>query len=301
MPLADALRRRDPAPILARADRQLRAARAAGATPVALDLNLGAGRGVPDARLAGDLAWAAAAIRGRRRGAALWLDCGSHGALAAAAARVPPPAALNALSPGRPGGRALAVAAASAGAELVVSPALAADPQRAAAEARAPLVAAGVAWAWFDCLMIPAPVPFARTLALVRALAADRSAPRLRPLVAVGNAAHARGPGGERPAPAVRAALVALCAAAACGAGAEALIAPLERPSLLAAVAVASGARPPRGPAGAWLREAARAAAAGEPIPPPDAALAASRGGGSPDWASARGLLCGRERGAPGG
>ena len=292
-PLAAALRERRAAPLREAARRQF----AAGAG--ALDVNLGRGEGAPDAALAGDFAWAAEAIRAERPGAALWLDCGRQGALALAAGRVPPPAAVNAAFLGTPGCAPLLEACAASGAGAVVSPALlpaAADaraPLAAALEAadaaRTALAAAGLGEAWFDCLALPPPAPPGRALGLVRALAAHREAPRLRPLLAAGNLAHARGADGRRAPPPVRRALVALYAACAAGAGAGALIAPAASPSLRAAAAAASGAREPRGEAGRWLRAAARASAAGADPPPPPAALAAAR----PALAAARALLFG--------
>ena len=277
-PLLDALRRRDPQPLLARARRQLEAARTAGA-PVALDLNLGTGLDAPPERLARDLAWSATAIRERHPGVPLWLDCGSHEALAAALSRIAPPLVANAVFCDRPGDRELLAAAATAGAGVVVSPAArddAAAPAsldellRAAEDARALLAEAGLGEAWFDCLAYPPPAPPERALALVRTLAAEGDmAPRLRPLLAAGNVAHgARGP--------LRDALRALYAAAAAGAGVAALLAPLEQPSLHYAVAVAAGARPPRDAAERWLLAVAAAATAAERPPPPDPALAAA-------------------------
>ncbi len=274
-PLAGALRRRSPRPLITRARRQLEAARAAGLERVALDLNLGLGDGVPPARLANDLAWAAAAIRGAEPGVALWLDCGSHEALTAVLAEIPPPVTVNAVFPGRPGARELLDAAATAGAHVVVSPAGSARADLealllAASEARALLAGAGLAEAWFDCLAAPPPAPPGRALELVRALAASDERPRLRPLLAAGNAGYV-----AAATPSLRAALRALYAAAACGAGVEALIAPLEQPSLLVAAALAGA--PPGEATGRWLHAAAEAAARGDPPSRPDAALAASR------------------------
>lgn len=272
-PLAGALRRRDPEPLAARARRQLEAASDAGLERVALDLNLGLGAGERPARLANDLAWAAAAVRGAAPGVALWLDCGSHEALTALLAEIPPPLTVNAVFPDRPGAPELLDAARTAGAGVVVSPAgsAAADPAgllREAERARALLAGAGLAEAWFDCLAAPPPVAPRRALDLVRALAAAGGAtPRLRPLLAAGNAAHL--PGATPP---LRDALRALYAAAARGAGVEALIVPLEQPSLLAA---AGSGQAPADPAARWLRDALEASARGEPPARPDAALAA--------------------------
>ena len=281
--LRDALRRRDPLPLLARAERQLAAARAAGATSVALDLNLGAGLDADPERLAEDLAWSATAIRERHPGLPLWLDCGSQEGLAAALPKIAPPLVANASFCGRPGARELLAAVATAGAGVVVSPAARDEPAapasldellRAAEDARAALAAAGLGEAWFDCLAYPAPAPPERALALVRTLAAEAdTAPRLRPLLAAGNAGH--GTHGT-PGP-LRDALRALYAAAAAGAGVAALLAPLEQPSLHDAVAVATRARPPRDPAERWLHAVATAAAAGDPPPPPDPALTATQ------------------------
>ena len=253
-PLADALRRRDPAPLRDRAARQL----AAGAH--ALDLNLGAGSGAAPTSptsLAGDLAWAAAAIREAQPEVALWLDCADAAALTIAVATVPPPVVVNAaFLDGSPRTRALLAAAAASGAGVVLSPAphesqepeaepapldLPLDALLAAAEqARALLASAGLAEAWFDCLAYPAATaaPRARrALALVRSLAADRGraarAPRLRPLLAVGNVGHGAPPR-------LRPALRRRYAAAAAAAGAAALILPVEDAELLAAIAAAA-------------------------------------------------------------
>ena len=272
-PLSGALRRRDPGPLVARARRQLEAARGA-ALPAALDLNLGLGDGVAPARLANDLVWAASAIRGAAPGVAIWLDCGSHEALTAALAEIPPPVTVNAVFPARSGARELLAAAAEAGAGVVVSPADRAGADldallHATAHARELLAESGLGEAWFDCLAAPPPAPPGRALGLVRALASGDETPRLRPLLAAGNAGYVA----EAPPP-LRAALRALYAAVACGAGVEALIAPLEQPSLL--VAAACGGPPPGNAAGRWLHAAARASARGEP-PRPHASLAAAQ------------------------
>ena len=278
-PLSGALRRRDPGPLIARARRQLDAARAAGRSPVALDVNLGLGEGVAPARLANDLAWAASAIRGAAPGVAIWLDCASHEALTAALAEIPGPLTVNAVFPARSGARDLLAVAAETGAGVVVSPADRAGADldallRAAAHARELLAESGLAEAWFDCLAAPPPAPPharpSRALELVRALAASHEAPRLRPLLAAGNAAYVA----DAPPP-LRDALRALYAAVACGAGVEALIGPLEQPSLLAAAVC--GGPPPGDPAGRWLLAAARASARGEPPPRPPASLAAAQ------------------------
>ena len=258
-PLSGALRRREPGPLVARARRQLEAARAAGLARVALDLNLGLGEGVAPARLANELVWAASAVRGAAPGVAIWLDCGSHEALTAALVEIPPPLTVNAVFLERPGARDLLAVAAEARAGVVVSPADRAGAgfdalRRAAAHARELLAESGIGEAWFDCLAAPPPAPPSRALDLVRALAASDGTPRLRPLLAAGNAGYV-----ANAAPSLRAALHALYAAVACGAGAEALIAPLEQPSLL--VAAACGGPPPGDPAGRWLREASGAAA----------------------------------------
>ncbi len=274
-PLAGALRRRDPRPLAARARRQLAAASDAGLGRVALDLNLGLGAGVPAARLANDLAWSAAAIRRAAPGVALWLDCGSHEALTALLAEIAPPVTVNAVFPDRPGARELLDAARTASAGVVVSPAGSAAGDlagllREAERARALLAGAGLAEAWFDCLATPPPPPPGRALDLVRALsAASAATPRLRPLLAAGNVAYV-----ADASPDLRDALRALYAAAARAAGVEALIAPLEQPSLLAAV---SAAPPPADAAARWLRDASGAAARGEPPSRPDASLAGSQ------------------------
>ena len=253
-PLAGALRRRDPAPLQARAARQI----AAGAH--ALDLNLGAGSGAASASaasLAADLAWAAAATREAAPDVALWLDCADVAALALAVAAVPPPVVANAAPlDGSTRARDLLAAAAASGAGVVLSPApleaagaAAAPPSldallAAAAEARGLLAAAGLAEAWFDCLAYPAATdaPRARrSLALVRALAADEARLRLRPLLAVGNVAH----GTASP---LRPGVRRVYARAAAAAGAEALILPVEQPALIDAVAAATRAAGPVSP-----------------------------------------------------
>ena len=274
-PLSEALRRRDPGPLIARARRQLEAASAAGRSRVALDVNLGLGEGVAPARLANDLVWAASAVRGAAPGVAIWLDCGSHEALTAALAEIPPPVTVNAVFPARSGARDLLAVAAEAGAGVVVSPADRAGADldgllRAAAHARELLAESGLGEAWFDCLAAPPPAPPGRTLDLVRAIATSDETPRLRPLLAAGNAAYV-----ADAAPSLRDALRALYAAVACGAGVEALIGPLEQPSLL--VVAACGGPPPGDTAGRWLRAASEAAAHGEPPPRPHAALAAEQ------------------------
>ena len=285
-PLAGSLRRRDPEPLVARARRQLEAARAAGVERIALDLNRGLGEGEPPARLANDLAWAASAIRGAEPGLALWLDCGSHEALAVLLGEIAPPLTVNAAFLDRPGARELLATAAATGAGVVLSPAARAGGSpdallRAAAEARGLLAEAGLAEAWFDCLAAPPPASPWRALGLVRALAASEQRPRLRPLLAAGNVSYVAGA-----TPRLREALRALYAAVARGAGAEALIAPLEQPSLLAAAGVGP---PPAEPAARWLRAAAAAAARGEPPSRPDAALASQQ----PQLERARELLFG--------
>ena len=274
-PLSEALRRRESRPIVERARRQLEAARAAGRSRVALDLNLGLGEGVASAQLANDLVWAASAVREAAPGVAIWLDCASHEALTAAVAEIPPPVTVNAVFLDRPGARDLLAVAAEAGAGVVVSPADRAGADldallRAAAHARELLAESGLGEAWFDCLAAPPPAPPGRALDLVRAIAAADETPRLRPLLAAGNAGYV-----ANAAPALRDALRALYAALACGAGVEALIGPLEQPSLLAAAAC--GGPPPGDTAGRWLREAARASARGEPPPRPDASLTAAQ------------------------
>ncbi len=273
-PLSEALRRRESCPIVERARRQLEAARAAGRSPVALDVNLGLGEGVASARLANDLVWAASAVRGAAPGVAIWLDCASHEALTAAVAEIPPPLTVNAIFLGRSGARELLAVAAEAGAGVVVSPAARAGADldallRAAAHARELLAESGLGEAWFDCLAAPPPAPPGRALGLVRALAGGDATPRLRPLLAAGNAGYV-----AEAAPSLRDALRALYAAVACGAGVEALIAPLEQPSLL--VAAACGGPSPGDPAGRWLHAASGAAARGEPPSRPDTSLAAT-------------------------
>ena len=271
-PLAGAVRARERAPLQARAARQL----AAGAD--ALDLNAGAGLDREPARLGDDLVWAAEAVRAAHPGVALWLDCGSHEALLRALPAVPAPVAVNAVFLGTAGAAALLRAALERGAGVVLSP-LSSDRGaplsvealiEVAVAAAAELAGHGAAAAWLDCLAPPASSDrgrLERSLALARRLAREPApAPRLRPLLAVGNVGHGA-PGGARPA------LRAVYAAAATGAGAAALIAPLEQAALRAAVAVAGGARPPAGAAERWLRDVAAAAATGAPLPAPGSAL----------------------------
>ena len=199
---------------------------------------------------------------------------------------------MNAVFLERPGARDLLAVAAEAGAGVVVSPADRAGADldallRAAAHARELLAESGLGEAWFDCLAAPPPAPPharpSRALDLVRALAAGDGTPRLRPLLAAGNAGYVA----DAAAPSLRDALRALYAAVACGAGVEALIAPLEQPSLL--VAAACGGPPPGDRAGRWLREASGASARGEPPPRPHASLVTT----DPDLDRAWSLLFG--------
>ena len=193
-------------------------------------------------------------MRAAHPGVALWLDCGSHEALLRALPAVPAPVAVNAVFLGTAGAAALLRAALDRGAGVVLSP-LSSDRGaplsvealiEVAVAAAAELAGHSAAAAWLDCLAPPASSDrgrLERSLALARRLAREPApAPRLRPLLAVGNVGHGA-PGGARPA------LRAVYAAAATGAGAAALIAPLEQAALRAAVAVAGGAaRPPARP-----------------------------------------------------
>ncbi len=267
-PLAAALAGRAPAPLRARAGAQVHA----GAD--ALDLNAGV-----DGR-ADDLAWAAALLRPEHPGVPLFLDAADPATLAAALdacarAGVVGPLVANALPAEdvrAPGGAALVRAAAAYGADLVIAPrhldrdgvaapdALAESAREAVAAART----AGVSgWCYVDCLAYPPaldPVRARRSLALLRTLRGHDAAV---PLVAVGNVGHG--------APAeLRGWLRVAYAAAAVGAGAGALLLPVEEPSVMAAVALARGARTPADadPVEGWLAVVAAAAAAGTRVPP---------------------------------
>ena len=187
---------------------------------------------------------------------------------------------MNAVFLDRPGARDLLAVAAEAGAGVVVSPADRADADldgllRAAAHARELLAESGLGEAWFDCLAAPPPAPPHAPTGPLRSTSCARSPPTTRRR----GCARCWPPETPVMSPMLRlrcaTALRALYAAVACGAGVEALIGPLEQPSLLAAAAC--GGPPPGDPAARWLREAARASARGEPPPRPHAALAAAQ------------------------
>ncbi len=288
-PLAAALRDRDPAPLLARARRQI----TAGAT--ALDLNVG----VHGA--AGDLRWAAGVVREIAPGLPLLLDGGDEAALAAALEAchrdgVAGPLVANAAAVGAPdgrdgsGGAALFAAAARAGAGVVLSPrgldgaetGTSGDASAAAGRVVETLLAAreraragGVGGPlYLDVLAYPPAVDAARCIRSLDVLRALRDlAPRelgdAIPLVAAGNVGHGARPG-------LRAALRLLYAVAATGAGARAIMLPVEQRGLIEALALAAGERPPAGERARWLLAVATAAREGArwPEPPPVASAA---------------------------
>ncbi|MSQ30638.1 MAG: hypothetical protein EXR64_01220 [Dehalococcoidia bacterium] len=276
-PLAAALRARDAAPIIARAETQL----AAGAD--ALDLNAGVGGA------AIDLAWIAEAIRPATYGRPLFLDTASPATIALAfelceREGVPRPLAANALPVGGPPGSVdddavagLLRAVVRARAALVVSPRLVDGGGEAAASAQA-VVDAAVAGAirareaglneplYLDALTYPAlidPDGCRRSLAVLRLL---RAVPNVERLAAVGNA------GAAAPA-ALAAALRVVYAAAATGAGATALLLPVEEPAVVRAVRVAGHALPPATAEERWLLELADAVARDAPTPKPPLTL----------------------------
>ncbi len=273
-PLDAALRDREPAPLLARARRQL----AAGAT--ALDLNTGV-RGTAD-----DLRWLAALVREIAPGIPLLLDSGDEAALAESleACRrdgVAAPLVANAAvagGPGSPGHGPLLEAAALGGAGVVVSPrgldaGDAAAPATAARTVETLLAAleraraAGVGGPlYLDALAYPPALDAARCARSLDVLRALRDLGGATPLVAAGNVGHGA-PSALRPA------LRLLYAVAATAAGAGAIILPVEQRDLIEAVALAAGERPPADDRERWLAALATAARDGErwPRPPPAA------------------------------
>jgi cobalamin-dependent methionine synthase I len=268
-PLAGAVAAHDPAPLLARARRQL----AAGAH--ALDLN--AGRG--DAGSAHALRWSAQLLRDDGITVPFFLDCGDATVLAEVLLDPPPgPLVANAVALGADNDaamHALLAACARAGAGVVFSP-RAADAADSFEAVHAAYVTAqhlvpayGIEQhCFFDCLAYPPAHDGARclrSLQWLRALCAHAdSSTTITPLVAVGNV----GFGIDIP---VRAHLRRAYAACAVGAGAQALIAPVEDARLRAAVAVASGLRPPKDEREHWWLALARAARSGASLPPPTA------------------------------
>ncbi len=280
-PLDAALRDRNPAPLLARARRQL----AAGAT--ALDLNAGA-RGT-----AGDLRRVAAIVHDLAPDVPLLLDSGDETALAAAleACRrdgLAAPRVANAAVAGGRGEQAIFEAAARGGAGVVVSPrglepAESGDAGAPATAGRivetllAALERARAAGAggpvYLDALAHPPALDAARcarSLDVLRALREVVPREAAIPLVAAGNVGHGAPP-------ALRPALRLLYAVAASGAGARAIMLPVEQRGLIEALALTAGDRRPAGDRERWLRAVAPAARDGErwPAPPPVAGDAA--------------------------
>jgi 5-methyltetrahydrofolate corrinoid/iron sulfur protein methyltransferase len=262
-PLAGAVDTRDPAPLLARARRQL----AAGAH--ALDLNVGRG----DADSGGALRWATAVLRDGGVTAPFWLDCGDMTALSDVLRAVPAgPYVANALvlaATHGPAMHTLLAACAHAGAGVAFSPRAAdasvgSDALHAAHAHAHDLVRAHAISepCYFDCLAYPPAHDRARTLRSLAWLRLLRGDPSLAPLVAVGNVAFGA-------APALRGPLRRAYAACAVGAGARALIAPVEDVRLRAAVAVASGERSAADDTERWWYALAQAARDATPLPPP--------------------------------
>ncbi len=267
-PLASALARRDAAPLVASARRQL----TAGAS--AIDVNVGA-RGS-----ARDLRWATAALHAALPGVPLFLDCGDAIALAdalrglagAAGASGDAPLIANAavLGPGDDARRVIE-AAATAAAGVVLSPRLADASRVATVDELRELIDGGLHMAaaagvtgpiYADALAFPPAGDRARclrSLALLRALAGSSDA---RPLVAVGNV----GAG----APALQRRALRRCyAALATGAGARALILPVEDAALMRTVDVLRGVTAAADAADTWLAAVASAASIDDAPPPP--------------------------------
>ena len=280
-PLAAALRARDAAPIIARAEAQL----AAGAD--ALDLNVGAhGTAI-------DLAWIAEVLRPATYGRPLFLDTASPATIALAfelceREGVPRPLAANALPVGGPPGgvdddapddavEGLLRAVVRARAALVVSPRGIDAGVEATASAQA-VVDAAVAGAirardaglneplYLDALTYPALVDAGgcrRSLEVLRLL---RAVPNVERLAAVGNVGAA--------APAhLAATLRVVYAAAATGAGATALLLPVEEPAVVRAVRLAAHEVMPATADEYWLLDLADAVARDAPTPKPPLTL----------------------------
>lgn len=231
--LAEAVRRRQAAPVVARAIRQVEA----GAD--ALDLNAGI---EGNAR---DLVWVARTLRKAGLGLPLWLDAGDPHVLLDAARRISGPVVLNALAVGydEPTWEATfleAVADLEVG--LVISPRIAPVPGYAlpaylegAEDAvwRARIV--GIDECYLDALAYPVTTRPAAAEASLTLLAAYRDENfGAIPLVAVGNVSHGAEPAD---APAIRAAYTRRAVEA----GAGALILPVEDEGL---VAIARGRTP---------------------------------------------------------
>lgn len=240
-PLATAVARRNAAPLLARARRQLEA----GA--VALDVNLGAH---PRAGLADDLEWVAATLCDAWPDMTLFLDCGDPAALATAVRTTPGPVVANAIPlDGAPTAEVMRLldATAASGAGAVFSP-RAADREAhasailtAAEKLRALATSAGIQGPlYLDCLAYPPafyPERCRRSLAWLRALrSADAAA--VQPLVAVGNVGH-RAPDG------LRGALSAVYVALAIASGATALLARAEDRVIMSLIEVMTGNQEP--------------------------------------------------------
>ncbi len=247
-PLAAAVARRDPAPLLERAGRQL----AAGAH--ALDVNLGA---QPRAGLADDLIWAASTLRAMWPDVTLFLDCGDLDALALAIGTTSGPTVANAIPlDGAPAAEVMRLfdAAAASDAGAVFSP-RAADREdatsailTAAEEMRLLVASAGIRGPLFlDCLAYPpalSPERCRRSLVWLRALR-DAGAAAVQPLVAVGNVGH-RAPVG------LRGALGAVYVVLAIASGATALLVRAEDRVIMSLIEVMTDRRKPMSDVERW-------------------------------------------------
>lgn len=267
-PLAAAIARRDPVPLLARARRQLEP----GAD--ALDVNFGAQLRTG---LADDLVWVATTLRAAWPEVTLFLDSGDLSALTLAIEAMPGPVVANAIPlDGAPAAEVMrlldATAASDAGA--VFSP-RAADREdaafailTAAEEMRVLAASAGIRGPLFlDCLAYPPafyPERCRRSLAWLHALHIDEDV-SVQPLVAVGNVCH----GAPEP---LRARLEAVYLALATAAGATALIMRAEAGMLMSLVEVMTSGRPPADDFERWAL-ALRTLPAAEQLrqPPPGA------------------------------
>lgn len=267
-PLSAAVAQRDPAPLLARARRQL------DAGALALDVNFGAQQ---RAGLADDLIWSAGILREALPGVPLFPDCGDLEALTAAVAATPGPAVANAVpldGPPPPEVAALLAAIAASGAGAVFSP-RAADRVdgaevivRAAEEARVLAHDAGVKGPlYLDCLAYPPalyPERCRRSLAWLRALR-EAGVAGIAPLVAVGNVGH--GVADDS-----RDALAAIYVVLAIASGVETLLMRAEDSLLMSLVAVMESHCPPASNLERWaLAVQARPAEAALTLPPPGA------------------------------
>lgn len=233
--LAEAVRRRQAAPVIARAIRQVEA----GAD--ALDLNAGI---EGNAR---DLVWVARTLRKAGLGLPLWLDAGDPHVLLDVAKRISGPVVLNALPVGydeRTWEAAYLEAVADLEIGLVISPRIV--PVRGYERALPAYLEgaeyaverasyAGIGECYLDALAYPVTTHPANTEAALTMLAAYRDEDLSAiPLFAVGNVTHGAPPGN---APAIRAAYTRRAVEA----GAGALILPVEDEGL---VAIARGRAP---------------------------------------------------------